>query len=83
MKMIIFSERCRSTLRGHADSVNSIQFLHFANTLLTSSADKTLSLWDARTVRELFCFVNNFTLLLLSLTVQYNLDDGIFYSRYV
>ncbi|KAK3723325.1 hypothetical protein QZH41_014395, partial [Actinostola sp. cb2023] len=42
-------ERCRFTLRGHADSVNSIVFLPYSNTLLTSSADKTLSLWDART----------------------------------
>ena len=44
------SERCRSTLRGHADSVNSITFLPYSNNLLTCSADKTLSLWDARTV---------------------------------
>ena len=46
------SLRCRYTLRGHADSVNSIEFLPFSNTLLTCSADKTLSLWDARTVRD-------------------------------
>ena len=45
------SLRCRYTLRGHADSVNSIEFLPYSNTLLTCSADKTLSLWDARTVR--------------------------------
>ncbi|XP_050772122.1 sperm-associated antigen 16 protein isoform X2 [Gopherus flavomarginatus] len=43
------SERCRCTMRGHKDSVNSIEFLPFSNTILTSSADKTLSLWDART----------------------------------
>ncbi|XP_068803983.1 sperm-associated antigen 16 protein isoform X4 [Struthio camelus] len=42
------SERCRRTLHGHKDSVNSIEFLPFSNTVLTSSADKTLSLWDAR-----------------------------------
>ena len=41
--------RCRNTLRGHADSVNSIMFLPFSNTLVTCSADKTISLWDART----------------------------------
>ena len=44
-----FSERCRNTLRGHADSVNSVEFLPFSNTLCTCSADKTISLWDART----------------------------------
>ncbi|XP_070588317.1 sperm-associated antigen 16 protein isoform X23 [Erythrolamprus reginae] len=43
------SERCRYTLRGHKDSVNSIEFFPFSNIILTSSADKTLSLWDART----------------------------------
>ncbi|XP_021780104.1 sperm-associated antigen 16 protein isoform X7 [Papio anubis] len=43
------SERCRCTLYGHTDSVNSIEFFPFSNTLLTSSADKTLSIWDART----------------------------------
>ena len=45
----VFSERCRNTLRGHTDSVNSIEFLPFSNTLCTCSADKTISLWDART----------------------------------
>ena len=39
-----------STLRGHADSVNSVEFLVYSNTLCTSSADKTISLWDVRTV---------------------------------
>ena len=48
------SLRCRYTLRGHADSVNSIEFLPFSNTLLTCSADKTLSLWDARTVSSVY-----------------------------
>uniref|UniRef100_A0A4W5REW9 Uncharacterized protein n=1 Tax=Hucho hucho TaxID=62062 RepID=A0A4W5REW9_9TELE len=41
-------ERCRNTLCGHVDSVNSVTFLPFSNTLLTWSADKTLSLWEAR-----------------------------------
>lgn len=50
------SERCRYTLRGHEDSVNSIEFLPFSSTALTSSADKTLSLWDIRTVSRL-CLV--------------------------
>ncbi|XP_039074817.1 sperm-associated antigen 16 protein-like [Hyaena hyaena] len=43
------SERCRCTLYGHTDSVNSIEFFPCSNTLLTGSADKTLSVWDART----------------------------------
>uniref|UniRef100_A0A2K6TU40 Sperm associated antigen 16 n=1 Tax=Saimiri boliviensis boliviensis TaxID=39432 RepID=A0A2K6TU40_SAIBB len=43
------SERCRCTLYGHTDSVNSIEFFPLSNTLLTGSADKSLSLWDART----------------------------------
>ncbi|KFO84201.1 Sperm-associated antigen 16 protein, partial [Buceros rhinoceros silvestris] len=43
------SEKCRHTMFGHEDSVNSIEFLPFSITVLTSSADKALSLWDART----------------------------------
>lgn len=39
---------------GHEDSVNSIEFLPFFITVLTSSADKALSLWDARTLSSLF-----------------------------
>lgn len=55
ISVIVFcSERCRYTMFGHEDSVNSIEFLPFSNTVLTSSADKTLSLWDARTVSSLF-----------------------------
>ncbi|KAI4544409.1 hypothetical protein MG293_004675 [Ovis ammon polii] len=42
-------ERCRYTLYGHTDSVNSIEFFPYSNTLLTGSADKSLSIWDART----------------------------------
>ncbi|XP_062435339.1 sperm-associated antigen 16 protein [Rhea pennata] len=42
------SERCRRTLRGRKASGNSTEFLPFSNTILTSSADKTLSPWDAR-----------------------------------
>ncbi|XP_071418497.1 sperm-associated antigen 16 protein isoform X2 [Pithys albifrons albifrons] len=50
------SEKCRHTLRGHKDSVNSIEFLPFSNTVLTSSADKTLSLWDCRTGLRVYTF---------------------------
>ncbi|XP_063256177.1 sperm-associated antigen 16 protein isoform X3 [Prinia subflava] len=50
------SERCRHTLRGHEDSVNSVEFLPFSSTVLTSSADRTLSLWDVRTALRLYTF---------------------------
>ena len=49
------SGQCVVTLRGHADSVNAVRFLPFSNTLCTCSADKTISLWDARTVRLCMC----------------------------
>lgn len=39
-----------STLRGHADSVNGAAFIPFLNTLATCSADKSVSLWDTRSV---------------------------------
>lgn len=49
---------CLTTLRGHADSVNSAAFLPFSNTLATCSADKSVSLWDIRTVSlNLSCVV--------------------------
>ena len=41
---------CVSTLRGQSDSVNAVHFLSFSNSLLSASADKTLSHWDIRTV---------------------------------
>ena len=41
---------CVSTLRGHADSVNGAAFLPSLNVLSTCSADKSVSLWDTRTV---------------------------------
>ena len=33
---------------GHTDSANSVQFLPYSNILLSASADKTVSIWDAR-----------------------------------
>ena len=48
------SLRCRYTMRGHTESVNAVQFLQYSNILITCSADKTVSIWDARTVRCLF-----------------------------
>ena len=48
----LYSERCRCTLYGHTDSVNSIEFFPCSNILLTGSADKSLSAWDARTVSK-------------------------------
>eukprot|EP00054_Salpingoeca_dolichothecata_P016003 m.93167 g.93167 ORF g.93167 m.93167 type:complete len:184 (+) comp21764_c0_seq1:195-746(+) len=45
----INSLRCRQTLRGHRDSVNSVEFQRLSNTLVTAGADKKVNLWDART----------------------------------
>ncbi len=39
-------------MRGHQDSVHSAEFLMFSNIILSSSVDKTLMLWDARTVNS-------------------------------
>jgi len=41
-------------MRGHTESVNAVQFLPYSNILLTCSADKTVFIWDARTVSCLF-----------------------------
>lgn len=41
--------KCRSVLRGHVDSINSIHFKPYTNILSTASADKTVSIWDIRT----------------------------------
>lgn len=41
--------KCRTVLRGHVDSVNSVNFQPYSTTLATASADKTVSVWDART----------------------------------
>ena len=38
----------RSTLRGHVDAVNTAAFLPLSASVLTASADHTLSLWDLR-----------------------------------
>ncbi|KAL0215316.1 hypothetical protein P9112_007500 [Eukaryota sp. TZLM1-RC] len=35
-------------LRGHVDSVNSVDWYPFSNVVATGSADKTVSLWDCR-----------------------------------
>ena len=44
------SKRCVLTLRGHGDSVNSVRFVPYSSVLCSSSADRTISLWDCRTV---------------------------------
>jgi sperm-associated antigen 16 protein len=46
-------------LRGHADSVNEVQWLSYSNTLATASSDKTVSLWDARTGLSCATFYNH------------------------
>jgi WD40 repeat protein len=40
--------KCRQTLRGHLDAVNSAVWQPFTNTCVTGSGDKTVSVWDAR-----------------------------------
>ena len=45
-----FSGVCAVTLRGHADSVNRVKFIPYSDSLASCSADKTVSLWDIRTV---------------------------------
>ena len=40
--------KCRHTLRGHVDSINRAVFRD-QNSVLTASADKSVSLWDIRT----------------------------------
>jgi WD40 repeat protein len=44
----VHSQRTRTTLRGHVDSVNSVAFQPATHALLTASGDKTVSLWDIR-----------------------------------
>jgi sperm-associated antigen 16 protein len=46
-------------LRGHADSVNEVQWLPYTNTLASASSDKTISLWDARTGLAAATFFNH------------------------
>jgi WD40 repeat protein len=43
------AQKCRQSMRGHVDSVNSVCFQPFSNHLCTGSGDKTVSLWDMRT----------------------------------
>ena len=40
--------KCKQTLRGHVDAVNCVTWVPYTNTVCTGSADKTVSLWDAR-----------------------------------
>jgi len=40
--------KCRQTLRGHVDSVNSVSFQPYSTNMCTASGDKTVSLWDIR-----------------------------------
>ncbi|KAL9650719.1 hypothetical protein ABK040_001773 [Willaertia magna] len=51
----IRSEKCITTFRGHKDSVNSIVCVPFTNTILTASADKSISYWDMRADSKSLC----------------------------
>lgn len=57
--MCTFSSQCVLTLRGHSDSVNAVHFLPYSNIVATCSADKTVSLWDIRTVSLTALCVSN------------------------
>ena len=41
----LYSERCRCTLYGHTDSVNSIEFFPCSNILLTALIEEIVSKW--------------------------------------
>lgn len=43
------TNKCKSTFRGHVDSVNSVVFQPYTNNICTAAGDKTVSLWDIRT----------------------------------
>ena len=44
----VVTGRAKQAFRGHVDSVNSVCFQPFSNTIATGSGDKTVSLWDCR-----------------------------------
>lgn len=49
-----------SMLRGHKGGVNSVQFQPTGHLLLSSSSDRRVLLWDARTVGSSPCAVGHF-----------------------
>lgn len=56
--IVFFLQKCRQTLRGHVDSVNSVTFQPYTNNVCTGSSDKTVSLWDVRTGTATLCFAS-------------------------
>jgi WD40 repeat protein len=58
-------------MRGHQDSVHSAELLMFSNIVLSSSVDKTLMLWDARTVIHKINFIHIKTKVFLGFSRAY------------
>jgi WD40 repeat protein len=42
------TQKCKTTFRGHVDSVNALAWQPCTSNLCTGSGDKTVSMWDAR-----------------------------------
>lgn len=58
-------------MRGHQDSVHSAELLMFSNIILSSSVDKTLMLWDARSVNFIQEFKRNEIINLFYLKINF------------
>jgi sperm-associated antigen 16 protein len=53
--------KVRHAFRGHTDSVNKVNFQPFTNYFISSSADKTISIWDMRSALTVQTFYGHLT----------------------